>query len=137
SCRIKSSIVAADERESGERALLNFGHTFAHAIETATRYETWLHGEAVAAGMVLAVTLSERVAGLPARSAQRVRALIERAGLARRPPLLDADRWLQLMSRDKKASGGVTPFVLLSELGRGMVCMDVPLHQTRGVLSGG
>ena len=118
SCRIKAETVAADELESGERALLNFGHTFAHAIETATGYGTWLHGEAVAAGMVLAAELSERVAGLERVQSTRLRALISRVpGLRREPPALDAERWLGLMSRDKKMRGGVPRFVLLTALG--------------------
>ena len=85
SCRIKAEIVAADEREAGERALLNFGHTFGHAIETASGYGEWLHGEAVAAGMVLAARLSRAAAGRsPAPTRQRLRALLARARLAGR-----------------------------------------------------
>ena len=126
SCRIKSSIVAADERESGERALLNFGHTFAHAIETATRYETWLHGEAVAAGMLIAAKLSERAAGLPPMEGTRIRALISRVpGFTRVPSELDASRWLELMSHDKKVRRGVPRFVLLTALGQGVLRADI------------
>src|SRR5206468_3665989 len=96
SCRIKAEIVAADERETGARALLNFGHTFGHGIEAATGYGSWLHGEAVAAGMILAAMLSVRVAGLPAAQAQRIRELVERAGLPAVPPPIALDRWLEV-----------------------------------------
>jgi 3-dehydroquinate synthase len=120
SSRIKAEIVAGDEREEGRRVLLNFGHTFGHAIETATAYESWLHGEAVAAGMVMAAALSERVCGLPAAEAARLRALIARVpGLERKPPSLSHERWLGLMAQDKKARGGVPRFVLLDALGKG------------------
>ena len=134
SCRIKAGIVAADERESGVRTLLNFGHTFGHAIEAATGYGTWLHGEAVAAGMVLAAALSERVTGLPAVQAQRIRSLIERAGLARPCPSIEVARWLELMSRDKKTAGRATRFVLLTALGAGVVRGDVAEGDLHAVL---
>jgi 3-dehydroquinate synthase len=137
SCRIKAGIVAADERESGVRALLNFGHTFGHAIEAATGYGTWLHGEAVAAGMVLAAALSERVTGLPAVQAQRIRALIGRAGLERRPPPIEIDRWLDLMSRDKKTADRKMRFVLLSALGAAVVRGDVAERDLHAVLQVG
>jgi 3-dehydroquinate synthase len=131
SCRIKAEIVAADERETGERALLNFGHTFAHAIETETGYQQWLHGEAVAAGMMMAARLSERVAALGAADASRLCALISRVpGLARKPPSLEVERWLDLMLRDKKRHGASLRFVLLTAIGAGIVSSDV----TRGDL---
>jgi 3-dehydroquinate synthase len=126
SCRIKAQIVAADERESGDRALLNFGHTFAHAIETVTGYGTWLHGEAVAAGMVMAAELSQRSAGLAPAECERIRGLIKRVpGLARPLPAVDEERWLALIARDKKASGGVPRFVLLAALGAGVLDAEV------------
>jgi 3-dehydroquinate synthase len=126
SCRIKAEIVAADEHEGGARALLNFGHTFAHAIETATGYEGWLHGEAVAAGMVMAAALSERVTGLPRAQAERIGRLVARVpGLARSVPSLDEARWLELISRDKKARRGLPSFVLLNALGEGGLRSDV------------
>ena len=135
SCRIKAEIVAADERETGERALLNFGHTFGHAIEAATGYGSWLHGEAVAAGMVLAATLSERIAGLPAAHAERLRALIGRAGgLPTRPPSLAIDRWLDLMAHDKKTQHRTARFVLLTALGAAVVQSDVAARNLRAVL---
>ncbi|MEO8486896.1 MAG: 3-dehydroquinate synthase [Betaproteobacteria bacterium] len=125
SCRIKAAIVAADERETGERALLNFGHTFGHAIETATGYGTWLHGEAVGTGMLLAARLSERVCGLPAPERARIEALVRAAGLPGVPPALDLPRWLDLMGRDKKVARGRMRFVLLERLGRAVMRADV------------
>ena len=134
-CRIKAEIVAADEREQGERALLNFGHTFAHAIETAEGYGVWLHGEAVAAGMLMAARLSQRVAGLSVSDAERLQALIARAGLPLRPPSLPPARWLELMARDKKKDRGTPRFVLLRTLGAGFVSGTVPGHDLASTLS--
>jgi 3-dehydroquinate synthetase len=121
SCAIKAEIVAADEREVGERALLNFGHTFGHAIEAAQGYGEWLHGEAVAAGMVCAARLSERVCGLGAAETQRLAKLIAAAGLPTTPPPVDSERWLDLMRRDKKVEGGVLRFVVLRRLGEASI----------------
>jgi len=135
SCRIKAAVVAADERESGERALLNFGHTFGHAIETAAGYGEWLHGEAVAAGMVMAATLSARLSLLPAGDAARLADLLRRAQLPIEAPHFGADRYLALMSRDKKVVGGAIRFVLLRALGDAFVTADVPLAELRAVLS--
>jgi 3-dehydroquinate synthase len=119
SCGIKAAIVAADERETGARAVLNFGHTFGHAIEAATGYDgSWLHGEAVAAGMVLAATLSVRAAGLPTTESARLREVIRRAGLPVRAPAMEPGRYLTLMARDKKVEAGVIRFVLLEAIGR-------------------
>ncbi|MGE5087787.1 MAG: 3-dehydroquinate synthase [Candidatus Levyibacteriota bacterium] len=125
SCEIKAEIVAADERESGERALLNFGHTFGHAIEAAQGYGAWLHGEAVAAGMVCAGRLSERVCGFGPAGTRRLRDLIAAAGLPTEPPGIAAERWLELMRRDKKVEGGAMRFVLLAEIGRALLRADV------------
>lgn len=118
SCELKAQIVAEDERESGRRALLNFGHTFGHAIETGLGYGTWLHGEAVAAGMVMAAEVSARCGLIGADVPQRVRALIARAGLPVEGPDMPPDRYLELMSVDKKAAQGKTRFVLLEAVGR-------------------
>ena len=134
SCRIKAEIVTGDERESGERALLNFGHTFGHAIETATGYGSWLHGEAVAAGMLLAAALSERVTGFSPADAARLRALVERAGLRPQPPSIEIDRWLEVMARDKKTAEGTMRFVLLNALGGGVVRGDVAERDLHAVL---
>jgi 3-dehydroquinate synthase len=135
SCRIKADIVAADEREGAERALLNFGHTFGHAIEAAEGYGKWLHGEAVAAGMVLASRLSERVCGLPAQSSARIAELIARAKLPTQAPQWPLARWTELMSHDKKVVAGVTRFVLLEALGRAVVRSDVPPSELAAILS--
>ncbi len=134
SCRIKAEIVAADEREAGERALLNFGHTFGHAIEAGMGYGQWLHGEAVAAGMVLAARLSERLGSIEGADVLRLRRLLERAGLPVDAPRLGADRYLALMSRDKKVVGGTMYFVLLDRVGAGRIRSDVPDAVLRAVL---
>lgn len=118
SCELKAAIVAADERESSVRAYLNYGHTFGHAIEAATGFGPWLHGEAVATGMVIAAELSVRAKLLEPADAARIRALVARAGLPVRPPALATERWHELMSHDKKAAGGRTRFIVLEGLGR-------------------
>ena len=125
SCAIKAEIVAADERESGARALLNFGHTFGHAIEAAQGYGAWLHGEAVAAGMVCAARLSERVGGLDAAQTARLARLIAAAGLPTAPPAIAPARWLELMRRDKKVESGAMRFVVLDRPGQAHVAKDV------------
>jgi 3-dehydroquinate synthase len=134
SCRIKAEVVAADERESGERALLNFGHTFGHAIEAGLGYGQWLHGEAVAAGMAMAVALSERMGLIGAADVTRLATLLRGAGLPVVPPSLGADRWLALMSHDKKVVAGAIRFVLLRALGEAFVTADVPPEDLRAVL---
>lgn len=126
SCELKASVVAADERESGRRALLNFGHTFAHAIETGMGYGTWLHGEAVAAGMVMAAELSVRAGFIGEPELSRVRDLIGRAELpAAGPTELSPERYLELMAVDKKAARGRIRFVLLEAIGRATLRADV------------
>jgi 3-dehydroquinate synthase len=114
-CRNKARIVAADERESGVRALLNLGHTFGHAIEAGLGYGAWLHGEAVAAGMVLAARVANRMGRLSDRTVDRVTALIASAGLPTEAPALGLHQWLALMSQDKKVSDGQIRFVLPNE----------------------
>ena len=118
SCEIKAEVVGQDEREQGLRAILNFGHTIGHAIEAGMGYGQWLHGEAVACGMVLAADLSERMGRMPAGFVERLRRLIERAGLPVQPPKLGAERYLQLMRVDKKADAGAIRFVLVEALGK-------------------
>ena len=125
SCAIKADVVAADEREAGERAILNFGHTFGHAIEAAQGYGQWLHGEAVAAGMVCASRLSERVCGLPADATKRLAGLIDRARLPSAPPAIATARWLELMGRDKKVQSGALRFVVLDRLGSAALRDDI------------
>ena len=118
SCELKAAVVAADERESGVRATLNFGHTFAHAIETGTGYGSWLHGEAVGCGMAMAADLSVRLGGIEAALAERLTGIVAAAGLPVRAPALGVERYLELMSLDKKAVGGDLRFVLLEGPGR-------------------
>jgi 3-dehydroquinate synthase len=125
-CAIKAAIVAEDERELGRRALLNLGHTFGHAIETGAGYGLVLHGEAVAAGLVLGAELSARLGRLPGADAQRVRALLAAAGLPVDPPRLGAARMLELMAMDKKVKGGAIRLVLLEGIGRAVVVDDYP-----------
>jgi len=134
SVEIKADVVGRDERETGERAVLNFGHTFGHAIETGLGYGTWLHGEAVAAGMVMAAALSVRLGLLDPQSAARLRRLVERAGLPAAGPQLTADRYLELMSVDKKADAGQLRFVLLERLGAAVVRADVAPDALRATL---
>src|SRR3954470_10990204 len=125
SCELKARVVAADERESGERALLNFGHTFGHAIETGAGYGIWLHGEAVAAGMVMAAELSALMGQLKKTEVSRLRELVRRAGLPVKGPSLAPERLIELMTVDKKAAKGRTRFVLLDSLGRAVLRSDV------------
>ena len=120
-CQMKSDIVAQDETEQNVRALLNLGHTFGHAIETEMGYGTWLHGEAVAAGMVLACRLSEMLYQLPAGDTERVKALLRQAALPDAPPAFSFDRWLAHMRHDKKVHSGKMRFVTLPQLGRAKV----------------
>jgi 3-dehydroquinate synthase len=136
SVEIKAEVVALDERESGPRALLNFGHTFGHAIETGLGYGEWLHGEAVAAGMVMAADLSRRVGGIDAPAFERLRALVARAGLPVAAPAgIDADRFLDLMSVDKKARAGRLRLVLLERLGAAYIADDIPPAALRATLA--
>ncbi|HBH40146.1 MAG TPA: 3-dehydroquinate synthase [Curvibacter sp.] len=122
SCEIKADVVGQDERESGLRAILNFGHTFGHAIEAGLGYGAWLHGEGVGCGMVMAATLSHRLGLVDAAFVQRLRVLIERAGLPVIGPVLDANdnagRYLQLMRLDKKSEAGEIKFVVIEAPGR-------------------
>jgi 3-dehydroquinate synthase len=121
SCELKAQVVAADERESGSRAILNFGHTFGHAIEAGAGYGSWLHGEAVAAGMAMAAELSVRAGTLARGEAERILALLRRAGLPVQGPRLALERYLELMQIDKKSAAGQLRFVLLERLGRATV----------------
>ncbi len=131
SCELKAAIVAGDERESGARALLNFGHTFGHAIEAATGYGAWLHGEAVAAGMVMASELSLLMGRLRKTDVERVREVVKRAGLPIVGPALPPERLLELMALDKKAARGRTRFVVLEAIGRARLAADIDDAQVR------
>ncbi len=130
-CELKAGVVAADERESGVRSLLNFGHTFGHAIEAGTGYGAWLHGEAIAAGMVMAAELSARAGLLAAADVHRVRSLLSRAGLTVTGPALGTERLLELMALDKKVARGRTRFVLLEAIGRAALRADLEERQVR------
>jgi 3-dehydroquinate synthase len=118
SCEIKAWVVAQDERETNLRAILNFGHTFGHAIETGLGYGTWLHGEGVGCGMVMAADLSARLGLIDAGYAGRIRSIVERAGLPVVGPRLGTRRYLELMRLDKKAEAGEIRFVVIESPGR-------------------
>jgi len=121
SCEIKANVVRQDERESGLRAILNFGHTFGHAIEAGLGYGKWLHGEAVGCGMVMAADLSARLGALSPDRGQRLRDLVRRAGLPTVGPALGTARYLELMRLDKKAHAGEIRFVMLDGPGSASV----------------
>jgi len=135
SCEIKAAIVAEDEREHGRRALLNLGHTFGHALETAVGYGEWLHGEAVGAGLLMAADLSCRLGWLAAADLARVRRLLERAGLPVATPPIGAGRALQLMGMDKKVLAGRIRLVLMRKVGEGVVVGDCPADALEATLS--
>jgi 3-dehydroquinate synthase len=117
SCEIKAWVVGQDEREGGIRAILNFGHTFGHAIEAGLGFGEWLHGEAVGCGMVMAAQLSQRLGLVDAAFVSRLTALVERAGLPVVGPKLGADEYLHHMRVDKKAEAGEIKFVLIDRPG--------------------
>jgi 3-dehydroquinate synthase len=137
SCASKAKVVSEDERESGRRAILNFGHTFGHAIEKLAGYGQWLHGEAVAIGMVMAAELSVAHMGFPPADARRLRQLLENVGL----PVslgrhdLDLEAMIEAMGMDKKVSDGRLTFVLARSLGDVVVSDDVGLDRLRDLLS--
>lgn len=125
SCRSKAAVVAEDEHESGVRALLNLGHTFGHAIETATGYGVWLHGEAVGTGMLMAADLSMRQGWLNQQDVQRVENLIDKALLpTRAPATMDYDTFMSIMAVDKKVRAGKINLVLLHALGDAFITAD-------------
>ena len=126
SCEIKAIVVAADEREQNLRAILNFGHTFAHAIEAATGYGQYLHGEAVALGMLIATDLSARLDFIDAALTRRLRALLEAAGLPTQAPRIGAARALALMQMDKKVLAGTVRLVLIERLGKAAIVSHYP-----------
>jgi len=131
SCRNKAEVVAADETEQGERATLNLGHTFGHAIETGMGYGEWLHGEAVAAGTIMAADLSRRMGWLGDADVARIRLVHERAGLPVVGPALGVERYLELMSHDKKVSDGTLRLVLLKGLGQAVISAEATPAQMR------
>ena len=139
SCTNKAEVVAADEFETakdGGRALLNLGHTFGHAIETGMGYGVWLHGEAVSAGTMMAAVLSQRLGWLAAADVERVRKLLVRAGLPVVAPELGVQRYLELMSHDKKVVDGRMRLVLLKALGQGVTWADAPGAEIAAAIEG-
>ena len=133
SCEIKAEIVGRDEREQGERALLNLGHTFGHAIESATNYSTWLHGEAVGAGMLLAADMSKRLGWVTAADVERVEGILRRFGLPVDVSALPATALAEKMKIDKKVAAGRIRLVLLKAIGKSVVTgdyADAALHET-------
>lgn len=135
SCAIKAAVVAADEREGGVRAILNFGHTFGHAIEAAQGYGSWLHGEAVAVGMLLAARLSARRGWIAHAEVDTLASLLSRAGLPLQPPTqMSAVAFLEHMARDKKVVDGSLRLVLLRPLGQALVVDDAGAGEITGLL---
>jgi len=132
-CEIKAEVVAEDERESGRRAILNFGHTFGHAIENSLGYGNWLHGEAVAAGMMMAADLS----GIDAGEQERLAKLIASAGLPTAPPEIATERWLASMGMDKKVQDKQLRFVLLRSLGDAYVTSNYDHGRLEALLGAG
>jgi 3-dehydroquinate synthase len=124
SCEIKATVVAKDEREQNLRAILNFGHTFGHALEAATAYQTYLHGEAVGLGMLMAADLSHRLGLIDGLIKERVHTILQRAGLPTEAPRVGAAKVLELMQMDKKVLAGALRLVLLEKLGRAIVTAD-------------
>ncbi len=136
SCLNKAQVVAADERESGERATLNLGHTFGHAVETGLGYGEVLHGEAVAIGMCQAADLSRRLGWLTEADVKRIEQLLARAGLPTVPPdALDADAFLEHMAVDKKNVEGELRVILLEQIGRATLPMPVEIPRLRETLA--
>ena len=133
SCQNKAEVVALDEHEAGERALLNLGHTFGHAIENAMGYGVWLHGEAVAAGTMLAADLSKRLGWLNQQDLARISAIFQSANLPLVPPKLSVDNYLALMQLDKKVADGQIRLVLQQGIGKAVMTADydkAQLNQT-------
>ncbi|WP_111855069.1 3-dehydroquinate synthase [Acinetobacter oleivorans] len=124
SCAHKARIVANDEKEQGERALLNLGHTFGHAIESYLGYGTWLHGEAVATGMVMAADLSQRLGWISSDDVERTKKIIQRANLPISCPKIPLDEFLGYMAHDKKVLNGQLRLVLLKQLGQAVITKD-------------
>jgi 3-dehydroquinate synthase len=134
SCEIKAHIVGRDEREQGERALLNLGHTFGHALESVTGYTRWLHGEAVGAGLMMAATMSSESGLMPSASVERLRKLLERAGLPTEARDLSADNVLEHMRIDKKVKSGRIRLVLMRQIGGSFVTAEYPEAALRRTL---
>jgi 3-dehydroquinate synthase len=135
SCADKAAVVAADEREAGQRALLNLGHTFGHAIETGMGYGSWLHGEAVGAGMCMAAAMSARLGWLRPEQVDRVQALVAAAGLPVKPPAeVTPERFLELMAVDKKVLDGQLRLVLMRDVGESVISAEFDTDTLRQTL---
>lgn len=135
SCQNKAEVVAQDEYENGERALLNLGHTFGHAIENAMGYGVWLHGEAVAAGTMLAADLSKRMGWLNAQDISRTKKIFEAAKLPVTAPNLGVDKYLDLMSMDKKVADGKIRLILQQEIGKSIITSDYDVNLLKETLT--
>jgi len=135
SCQTKAEVVAADERESGKRALLNLGHTFGHAIENGMGYGEWLHGEAVGAGMCMAAVMSNQMGWLSDKETQQTIQLIEQAKLpSKAPESMSAEQFLDLMSVDKKVLDGVLRLILMKGIGKSLVTSDYTLDNLNNAI---
>jgi len=135
SCQNKAEVVVADEHEQGERALLNLGHTFGHAIENAMGYGVWLHGEAVATGTVMAADLSQRMGWLDAAQLARIKTIMQAAKLPITAPDLGADEYLRLMQLDKKVSDGRIRLILQQDIGKAVITADYDAEKLKQTLS--
>ena len=135
SCEIKANVVAQDETEAGIRAILNFGHTFGHALEALTDYRTLLHGEAVAIGMVMAADLSMRQSWLPAADARRIKLAVAGSGLPVEPPLVAPEEMLSAMGMDKKVVDGTLRLVLARSIGEVVITEEIDHFQLRRTLT--
>jgi 3-dehydroquinate synthase len=135
SCQNKADVVARDEHETGERALLNLGHTFGHAIENAMGYGVWLHGEAVGAGTMMAADLSQRMGWLSAAEVARIHALLTKAKLPLEAPKLGTDKYLELMQMDKKVADGKIRLVLQQGIGQSVITSDYDVDKLRATLA--
>jgi len=135
SCQNKADVVARDEHETGERALLNLGHTFGHAIENAMGYGVWLHGEAVAAGTMMAADLSARMGWLKPEDVKRINALLTAANLPLEAPKLGVEKYLDLMQLDKKVADGKIRLVLQQGIGKSVITSDYDEKKLKETLS--
>ncbi len=138
SCRLKAQIVSVDEKEGGVRAILNFGHTFGHAIETHQKYGEWLHGEAIAVGMLMAAKMSAKMNWLPAEDVERISRLLKIVGLpVDPPPDLSPQQFLNHMVVDKKARLGIIRLVLLKAIGQAVISADYEPDLLRAIVTPG
>lgn len=135
SCQNKAEVVARDEHEAGERALLNLGHTFGHAIENAMGYGVWLHGEAVAAGTMLAADLSQRMGWLTQAEVKRIHDLLSKAQLPLDAPKLGVEKYLELMQLDKKVADGKIRLILQQGIGKSVITSDYDAEKLKATLS--